>query len=60
MSNISDFELNSLKEQLDYELKIVGRYKRYSKECKDPQLKIKFEQIASNHQDHYIRLLNQL
>lgn len=60
MTNITNIELNSLKQQLDYELKIIGKYKKYSKECKDPQLKQKFEEMASNHEEHYVRLLNQL
>ncbi len=60
MSNINSIEFNSLKKQLDSELRLIGKYKKYLKECSDPQLKQKFEQIISNHQEHYIRLLNQL
>lgn len=60
MTNINSNELNSLKQQLDRELRVIQKYKKYITECRDLQLKQKFEQIASNHEEHYIRIINQL
>lgn len=53
-------ELSAIEQQLNFELTLMKKYNVYSSICKDYQLKQKFEQISAEHQNHYIRLLNQL
>lgn len=60
MSDLTVNELMSVKENLHNELLMVKKYKLYAQVCDDPQLRQKCEQVASEHQDHYLRLLNQL
>ncbi len=60
MSNITGQELNIIKYQMESELTTIKKYKMYSSICTDPQLKTKFEQIASKHQKHFTSLLNLL
>lgn len=53
-------ELTGIGEQLNLELTLIKKYTMYSAICQDHQLKSKFEQVASEHQNHYNRLLSQL
>ena len=55
-----DKELGSISEQLVREQILVKKYKMYSQQCSDPQLRTKCEQAAAKHQNHYNTLLNQL
>jgi hypothetical protein len=60
MSELTVNELNTMQEQLNRERMMVKKYKMYAHACTDPQLRQKCEQVAAKHQDHYLRLLNQL
>lgn len=60
MSNITSKELSALEDQLNYEQVLVKKYKTYSSQCTDPQLKTKCEQVASRHQEHFNRLMTHL
>ena len=39
---------------------LVKKYKMYGAQCCDPQLRMKCQQVAARHQNHYNTLLNQL
>ena len=60
MANLTDKELGSISEQLVREQILVKKYKMYSQQCSDHQLRTKCEQAAAKHQNHYNTLLNQL
>lgn len=60
MTNITDTEFNFLRQQLDFELRMINKYKKYANDVNDAQLKQKLEEIASNHEQHYIKILNQI
>lgn len=60
MSGLSSKELTAIEEQLGQEEILVKKYKLYAQMTTDPQLRTKCEQIASKHQTHYTKLLNQL
>ena len=53
-------ELSAIEDQLNLEQILVKKYRLYAGTCADQQLKIKCEQIAAQHQDHYRSLLAQL
>lgn len=60
MPNLTSKELSAIEDQLSIEKTMVTKYQQYAMSCSDQQLKTKCEQIASKHQSHYTRLLNQL
>ena len=60
MATLTSKELTAIDDQLSVEENMIKKFKMYSQTCSDPQLKTKCEQIASRHQNHYTRLLNQL
>lgn len=60
MSGLSSKELTAIEDQLGQEEVLVKKYKFYAQMTTDPQLRTKCEQIASKHQNHYTKLLNQL
>jgi len=60
LANLTSKELTAIDDQLSLEENMVKKFKLYAQTCVDPQLKTKCEQIASRHQSHYTRLLNQL
>ncbi|MEF9982961.1 MAG: spore coat protein [Oscillospiraceae bacterium] len=60
MSNLTSKELSAIEDQLSVEKCLVEKFKMYSSDATDPQLKTKCEQIASQHQNHYAKLLNKL
>lgn len=51
-------ELEAIKEQLNLERTLSDRFRDYAKMAKDPLLKVKCEEIASEHQNHYESLKN--
>lgn len=53
-------ELSLLQQQIHTEELLRKKAENYGKNCTDPQLKQKCLQIAAQHQDHIIRLINQL
>ena len=60
MASLTTRELGSLTDQLAREQVLVKKYKMYGAQCCDPQLRIKCEQVAARHQNHYNTLLNQV
>ncbi len=60
MAQLTTKELGSLTDQLVREQVLVKKYKMYGTQCCDPQLRVKCEQAAARHQNHYNTLLNQL
>ena len=60
MSGLTDRELAALEDQLALEQAIIKKAKLYARQCGDPQLRTKCEQIAARHQNHYTRLLGRL
>lgn len=60
MPNITSKELTALEDQLNYEQTLVKKYHSFAGQCSDPQLKMKCEQVASRHQDHFNRLMAHL
>lgn len=54
-------EYTSIADRLHTEEMLIKKYKMFSSICNDQQLKIKCEQVAAEHQNHYntlIKLLN--
>ncbi len=60
MSKLKKIEVDIIKKMLAEELLVIKKYKLYSTQADDPQLKIKFEQISARHKRHFIDMLNQL
>ena len=60
MADLTTRELGSLTDQLTREQLLVKKYKMYGAQCCDPQLRMKCQQVAARHQNHYNTLLNQL
>ncbi len=60
MAKLSEKELTAIEDQLATEQVMIHKYRMYSQNCTDPQLKTKCEQIAAKHQNHYCRLMEQL
>ena len=60
MPDLTSKELTALEDQLTMEQALIKKYKLYAKQCSDPQIRTKCEQIAAKHQNHYTRLLGQL
>ena len=60
MPNLTSKELDAIQDQLTMEQLMIQKYKIYSQTATDPQIKNKCEQIASKHQAHYDKLMNQL
>ena len=60
MANLTPRELENLEEQLTREQNLVKKYKHFSQQCADPQLKAKCQQVAAKHLNHYNTLLRQL
>ena len=53
-------ELSYLKEQLGGEQLMVKKFSKYAEMCEDTELKAKLNEVASKHQEHYNKLLDQL
>ena len=60
MAGLTSRELAVLQNRLDMEKLLIQKYKLYSRQVQDPQIKNKCEQIAAKHQTHYDKLLQQL
>lgn len=60
MASLSSKELSALEDQLNYEQMLVKKYRAFSSQISDPQLKTTCEQVASRHQDHFNKLMNHL
>jgi hypothetical protein len=57
MANLTAKELTALEEQLSQEQILVKKYHMYAAQISDMQLKAKCEQISSEHQNHYNKLM---
>ncbi|MEG2597698.1 MAG: spore coat protein [Oscillospiraceae bacterium] len=53
MPNLTESELRMLKKQMKREQLLFKEYSKQSLSCPDPQFKIKLEQTAAAHQNHY-------
>lgn len=60
MPNVTDRELETLQGLLGSELVLVKKYRFFATSCTDPQLRVKFQQMAARHTDHFSRLLSYL
>ena len=60
MPQLTNKELNQLKDELSREQTLTKKCLRYAEMCTDPQLRSRCGQLAQKHQDHYNTLLNQL
>lgn len=60
MANITAKELTAIEDQLGVEQTLVKKYKLYAQAATDPQIKIKCEQVAARHQDHFNKLMGYL
>lgn len=60
MAELTTRELTSLTDQLSREQGLVKKYKMYAVQCCDPQLRVKCEQLAARHQNHYNTLQKSL
>ncbi|MCI8497428.1 MAG: spore coat protein [Clostridiales bacterium] len=60
MTDLSAKELKALEDQLQRERDLTRTFKSMAGEASDPQLKAKYEQIASRHQEHFSRLFGYL
>ena len=60
MANLTNKELMAIEDQLNSEQLLIKKYKAYATMCSDPQIRTKFENYASEHQNHYNIVLNQL
>ena len=55
--NLSTKELEALEEQLRHEQVLVKKYRAFSGQCSDAQLKVTCNQIADKHQQHFNTLM---
>ena len=60
MASLTSKELSAIEDQLSMEEILVKKFKMYAQNASDPQLKTQCEQIASKHQNHHTRLLQEL
>lgn len=60
MANLTAKELTAIEDQLGFEENLVKKFQAMAQATSDQQLKNKFNQIASLHQQHYSRLLGHL
>lgn len=55
--NLSAKELDAIEEQLRREQVLVKKYRAFSGQCSDAQLKVTCNRIADKHQQHYNTLM---
>lgn len=60
MANLTEKELQAINEQLANEEILIAKFKEYSQNCNDPELKGKYEEVVGKHQKHFSVLLNVL
>ncbi len=60
MTAITTEELAALNDQLSIEASLSDRYLLYAKACRDPQLQIKYQELAAHHRSHCKTLLSLL
>lgn len=60
MANLTEKELTAIEEQLSQEQLLILKFKDYANRCEDSELRAKYEQIVSKHQNHFDILLNML
>ena len=58
--NLTTKELSALEDQLNYEQILIKKYRAFSSQCNDTQLKVKCNQIADKHQQHFNTLMGYL
>ena len=60
MPSISAKELSAIEDQLSCEQQLIVKFRNFAAITQDPQIRSKCEQIASQHQKHYDKLLGHL
>ncbi len=58
--NLTNQELDALKQQLEKEQALVKKYRSFAGECSDAQLKVTCNRIADKHQQHFNTLMGYL
>ena len=58
--NLTMKELDAINEQLSREQVLVKKYRAFSSQCSDAQLKVTCNQIADKHQQHFNTLMGYL
>lgn len=58
MAQLTSKELSAIEDQLSAEKLLITKYKSYSQQCTDQQIKAKCDQLATKHQNHYDRLMS--
>ncbi|HAZ19107.1 MAG TPA: spore coat protein [Clostridiales bacterium] len=56
MANLTTKELGAITDQLASEKVLVAKYRSYAQKTQDPELKSKYEQVASKHTQHFDKL----
>ena len=60
MADLTSERRSALEDQIRCEELLARKYKTYAAMAADPTVKLKFEQFAKKHQNHYTRLLGHL
>lgn len=60
MMNLTTKELSMLEDQLNYEQVLTKKYRSFATQCTDANLKVKCNQIADKHQQHFNTLMGYL
>lgn len=58
--NLTTKELEAIEDQLNHEQVLVKKYRAFSSQCTDAQLKVTCNQIADKHQQHFNTLMGYL
>lgn len=58
--NITQTELKNIDAQLEREQKLVKKYRAFSEQCSDAQLKSTLNRVADKHQQHFNTLMGYL
>jgi len=60
MANLTSKELSALEDQLNCEQMLIKKFKLYSQNATDPQIKEKCEKMAQRHKQHFDTLMGHL
>lgn len=60
MANLTSKELSALEDQLNCEQMLIKKFKLYSQNATDPQIKVKCEKMAQRHKQHFDTLMGHL
>ena len=60
MATLTAKELSAIEDQLGVESNVIKKYRMYAQACQDPTLRMKCEEIAAKHQNHFDTLIQHL